>query len=263
MVANHGSQMIQDYTWYLSHALPCPALPKMFSLNSLVRRKHPDLEKIKQGSKRTVTSAELPAKWSDSPLIVCIPGIYEGEAYFRYLRRKLSEYELYNINTKQLRQMQPPVAELARIVISEIREIKQPIILLAHSKGGLVGRAVLAARLPNVYGLVAFATPWNGSQRAQIFPPHHPLRALLPGGQDLSTPWSEELNSQINERIIAISPHWDFHVPQGSTLSGAANLHLSQSGHFRPLYHRDGIAAVKTAILQLRAQIPDPKDDPF
>ncbi|XCB30632.1 hypothetical protein RQN30_04405 [Arcanobacterium hippocoleae] len=153
--------------------------------------------------------------------------------------------------------MDLPVAQLAKIVISQLQKIEQPIILLAHSKGGLVGRAVLAANLPHIYGMVTFATPWNGSSRAAIFPPYHSMRSLLPNGSDTFSPWSAALEKEIAGKIISITPRWDFHVPEGSFLQDAVNIPLSQSGHFRPLYHADGISALRSALTQLKSRIPN------
>jgi hypothetical protein len=81
--------------------------------------------------------------------------------------------------------------------------------------------------------MVAVATPFSGSRLARYtvgrplraFDPRHPvLRAL-----------AAELS--VNERITAVYPEVDPHIPGAERLDGARTIAVPLWGHFRPLGH--------------------------
>jgi hypothetical protein len=79
--------------------------------------------------------------------------------------------------------------------------------------------------------MVAVATPFSGSRLARYmlgqalrsFDPRDPVLLALAG----------EL--VVNERITAVYPRFDPHIPETGHLEGATNIELPLSGHFRPL----------------------------
>ncbi|MGB7963952.1 MAG: hypothetical protein WCF12_13485, partial [Propionicimonas sp.] len=119
-------------------------------------------------------------------------------------------------------------AVLVRRLIAE-RDLSG-VLLVAHSKGGLVGKQVLAMDVAGrVDRLIAIATPFEGSRLANLVPLRS-IRALRP-----SDPTIRELAAQaaVNCRITSIYPAFDPHVPDGSFLPGATNVPLASMGHFR------------------------------
>lgn len=112
-------------------------------------------------------------------------------------------------------------------------------VLVAHSKGGLIGKALLVnPRVGDaVLGLVAVATPFGGStfggplQRLPLVE-GSPLGLFLPGSLDLGQLAQDD---DVNSRIVSLAPEWDQMIPGGSALEGALNVTLAGRGHFRPV----------------------------
>lgn len=110
------------------------------------------------------------------------------------------------------------------------------VVVVAHSKGGLVAKALLtrpeaAAR---VRGIVAIATPFEGSRYATWFP-SRTIRRLSPRDPGLRA-LAEDVDA--NVRIVALRPRVDPHVPRSAGspgLAGAVEVELPLVGHFKPL----------------------------
>lgn len=138
-------------------------------------------------------------------------------------------------------------------------------VIVAHSKGGLIGKAALALETaaspspsadvvpspdgraghespvagphPQIAGMVTIATPFAGSTlggRFQRLPGlrRTPLGMFLPGSTQLVSLAAERA---VNERIVSLAPAWDQVIPEGSHLEGALNVRLDVPGHFRPV----------------------------
>lgn len=108
-------------------------------------------------------------------------------------------------------------------------------VIVAHSKGGLIGKAVLASA--PFLGMVTVATPFGGSTlggKLQRLPGlgRTPLGMFLPGSTQLASLAAEKA---VNERIVSLAPAWDQVIPEGSHLDGATNVTLDVPGHFRPV----------------------------
>lgn len=192
--------------------------------------------------------------------IVVLPGVYEDPSYFHRIFSPLEEAG-YDVVTLPLGRMTKPVPDLARQVLAELERFRSaapttPIVLLAHSKGSLVGRAVLAALPPNVYGLIAVAAPWNGSRLARLFGRWEAVSAMVPGGPATWTPWPHERESIIRERIYSLAPMWDPHIPEGSVLEGATNIPLALSGHFRAISDPATLTVILACIDELLERGP-------
>lgn len=214
------SDRISDYAWVVRNAMTARHTARLLA-----------------------DEADEASQPSDATFVL-IPGIYEDARYFHSLVTPLRNLGFRVRALRNLGIMRKSTAELAGIVLREIDATEGPIVLLAHSKGSLVGRAVLAARPRNVVGLVALSAPWEGSSLARIFPPRSFVRRLIPGGEDVRYPWSDEREAELRERIVSIAPVWDPHIPSGSFLPGATNIELQTSGHFRSLNDPEALQAI-------------------
>lgn len=136
----------------------------------------------------------------------------------------------------------PEAAAIVRRVIAERGLTK--VILVAHSKGGLIGKLLLVdddeGRIDR---LIAIATPFHGSKLARLVP-WKIIRALRP---DEPTIMELKATSGVNARITSIYPGFDPHVPESSHLEGATNVEVAAMGHFRILRDPDVLAAVVAA----------------
>lgn len=133
---------------------------------------------------------------------------------------------------------------LAGVVARDLREV----ILVAHSKGGLVGKRMLALdRDGRIRGLVAIATPFNGSSLARLVP-SRTIRALSPDDPAIQ---SLAERSELNHLITSIYPSFDPHIPDGSHLEGATNIQVAAIGHFRILKDPEVLDAVVAAAERL------------
>lgn len=118
------------------------------------------------------------------------------------------------------------------------------VVLVAHSKGGLVGKYAMAHDPDGrIEALVAIATPFGGSSLARLVPLRS-IRALRPSDPVIRA-LAEE--AQLNARITSIYPAFDPHVPDGSHLAGATNVPVAAMGHFRVLADPETLDAVVAA----------------
>jgi len=227
-----------------------------------------------------------PAPWNTGseglPEVVLLPGVYEHWTFLRPLGDSLSAaghrvsvVHGLGINRRGI----PETSErLARALAAKPAPAAGRIIV-AHSKGGLIGKHLLvtsgaataavieaaaggeagdaAASAPapdaatsdpsplGVRGLVAICTPFRGSRRARLLLDPS-IRALMPGDETIVMLGRE---SSVNGRIVSVFGRYDPHIPDGSALDGATNVRVPAFGHFRllgsPATHRavlDGVA---------------------
>ena len=140
----------------------------------------------------------------------------------------------------------PEAAATAMAYIAE-RDLRG-VVLVAHSKGGLVGKHILvvddaAAGGDRVDRLIAIATPFAGARLAR-FVPSRTIQALGPTAEAIEL---LRANREADERITSIFGDYDPHIPEGSLLPGATNVEVPVVGHFRLLRDRRVIAAVVAA----------------
>ncbi len=118
------------------------------------------------------------------------------------------------------------------------------VILVAHSKGGLVGKHMLATDADGrIRQLIAIATPFGGSRLARLIP-SPTIRALRP---EDATIVDLAARLELNARITSIYPAFDPHIPGGSRLEGATNVEVRAIGHFRVLSDPEVLDAVVAA----------------
>jgi hypothetical protein len=206
------------------------------------------------------------------PEVYLIPGVYEHWTFLRPLGdalaaagHRVAVVHGLGVNRRTIPSTADRLAEmLARTPAPDAGRV-----LVAHSKGGLIGKHLLvssgaAARAAaeaaaggdpagaaaaatgggrplGVVGLVAVATPFGGSRLARLFIVPS-IRAFRPKDETILTLGRE---TSVNGRIVSVFGPWDPHIPEGSALDGATNIAVPTSGHFRVL----GARATERAVL--------------
>jgi hypothetical protein len=233
-----------------------------------------------------------PERWEqgsdDLPEVVLLPGVYEHWTFMRPLGDALNKAGHRVSVVHGLGINRRDVAETAERLGRTLAETPAPAagrVLVAHSKGGLIGKHLLvtsgaaaaaafaalagseepgdaaaSATAPDaadtagepplgVRGLVAVCTPFAGSRRARfMWDPS--IRAFLPDNETIVMLGRE---TSVNGRIVSVFGRYDPHIPDGSALDGATNMRVPSFGHFFLLgaarTHRavvDGIALLAT-----------------
>jgi len=178
---------------------------------------------------------------------VLLPGVYETWHFLEAVGWRLHELghpvhviPSFGRNLKPI----PEMAELAGqyLVDNDLVDVA----LVAHSKGGLIGKAVML--MPHcanlVRSLVAINSPFSGSEYARLVPIRR-LREFIPTHPTIVT---LARNREVNARITSIYSVWDPIIPNGSLLEGATNIPLPVAGHFRLLDRADLLQAVSLVV---------------
>lgn len=182
----------------------------------------------------------------DGRTVVALPGVYEDWRFLRPLIVPLHRRGHAVHVVTDLGHTRAPVADGAKIVLAMLaaRDLHD-VVLVGHSKGGLIGKLALANDLDGrISRVVAISTPFGGSSRAHLLPLRS-LRPLVPGHSSLT---ALAALSAVNGRITSIYGPWDEHVPEGSELPGAHNVQVDVPGHFRPLGHPAVLAEVLKVV---------------
>jgi triacylglycerol lipase len=168
------------------------------------------------------------------PAIVLLPGIYEHWTFLRPVADLLRTHG-YDVHAvADLGYNGGTIEEMAGRVDRYIRRERiERSVLVAHSKGGLIGKWLLAHhnQAAVIQGLVTVNTPFAGSALARWLP-LPALRVFLPHSPELV---ALTASHQVNQDIVSIYGRFDPHIPGGSHLEGARNVRLPTSGHFLPL----------------------------
>ncbi|MCZ2402185.1 alpha/beta hydrolase [Paenarthrobacter sp. Z7-10] len=188
----------------------------------------------------------VPSRSGASPVVV-IPGVYETWQ----LMRPVMDY-VHGLGhavhvVEPLGHNVGSVVDMAALVGSYLSEADlTDVTIIAHSKGGLIGKHVMlsADAGPRVRQMVAVCTPFSGSRYARYaltpviraFSPRNPvLLALL-------------ANLEVNARITSIYGVFDPQIPGGSYLEGSENVQLDVMGHFRILAEESLHQAIRHAL---------------
>lgn len=181
---------------------------------------------------------------SDKPAVILLPGIYEHWQFMKPLADSIDGvgYRLYIV--EQLGYNAHSVEVSAAVVERYIQTAGVgDYVIVAHSKGGLIGKYVMAREAgAHCKGMIAINTPFNGSLYAKLFL-MGPLKMFSPNSKTI-----QYLRSQraLNKKIVSIYGLFDPHIPGGSKLAGATNMQLPVRGHFKVISH----PKVKAAVLQ-------------
>lgn len=172
------------------------------------------------------------------PAVVLIPGVYESWHFLRPLALLLHGHGHPVHVLPALGYNRVPVRAAAVLVGEHLREHDlHDVVLVAHSKGGLIGKLTMLSEDPDgrVRTMVAINTPFAGSWYARWIP-LAAVRAFVPTDATLVALGAER---EVNSRITSVYSRYDPHIPAGSVLEGAANLELGTPGHFRALSDPD------------------------
>ncbi|MFC4224211.1 alpha/beta hydrolase [Lysinibacter cavernae] len=185
------------------------------------------------------------------PLIVLVPGVYETWRMMQPIAKDLhaAGYRISTVTGLGINRR--PIAAGADLLAAHLDAVGgTPIILVAHSKGGLMSKRVLAAGShPNVLGAICVATPFAGSEYAR-FVRTPAVREFLPDNPTLL-----DLTKEVtaNTKITSIVPSLDPNIPSTAALDGAKNIVVPARGHFLVLRHGATLIAVRSAVDALAA----------
>jgi triacylglycerol lipase len=201
---------------------------------------------------RTDIHSFLQPSWqAHKKQVILLPGIYERWEFMKPIADALitAGYSVHIIeglgyNTGTIEQAAEVVERY--MIYKDLRNC----VILAHSKGGLIGKYLLSfsGEKRRFAGMVALNTPFGGSLYAYLFPfaslrifaPTSPLLTLLAKAEG------------VNKRIYSIYGRFDPHIPGGSFLEGANNIQLPTYGHFRIIndqrVHAEVLRATKTLL---------------
>ncbi|MCR2762681.1 hypothetical protein NQ152_04070 [Microbacterium sp. zg.B48] len=215
--------------------------------------------------------------------IILLPGVYEHWTFLRPLGDALNAAGhrvrvVHGLGTNR-RSIVETSERLGRALAGRPPSAAGRV-LVAHSKGGLIGKHLLvssgaaaAAAVEaatggdpadaaagasastgsdaplGLLGLVAVCTPFHGSRLAGLFVVPS-IREFLPDGETIVMLGRDE---SVNGRIVSVFGRFDPHIPGGSALDGATNVMVPATGHFRilasPLTHAavlDGVRMLST-----------------
>lgn len=169
------------------------------------------------------------------PPVVLLPGVLERWPMLRSIGDRLHRRGHTVHVVPELGFNMRDVAAQGRIVVDALERLDlRDAVIVAHSKGGLIGKsAMLDPRgADRVRGLVAIATPFSGSEYARLFTATS-IREFSPTSRIIrSLGWSDTTNG----RIVSIWPSFDPHIPSPAYLPGAADdREVPLTGHFRIL----------------------------
>ena len=182
------------------------------------------LSRVQPASFRTGTRAP----------VVIIPGVYENWQFMMPVIQAIHDagHPVHVVTVLQRNKLKVP--EAAKLVAQHLEEAGlRGAILVAHSKGGLIGKYTMLSLDPEhrIDRMISVCAPFSGSRYARymllpslrIFSPRNALTLQM------SREWA------INSRITSIYGPFDPHIPEGSVLPGATNIELPVAGHFKIL----------------------------
>lgn len=178
---------------------------------------------------------ELPDEFAEGELrpVLLLPGVLEDWTMMRPLAERLSAAGHPIFVLPQLGRNTIGVTEGAALGSAFVREQGlRDVVLVAHSKGGLIGKRMLIDDTDAaITRLITVATPFAGSTLASLVP----TRTIAAFRPDDPTIQQLAQETSVNSRIVSICPSFDPHIPGGSQLAGATNVPVEAMGHFRVL----------------------------
>jgi pimeloyl-ACP methyl ester carboxylesterase len=183
----------------------------------------------------------------DRAPVLLIPGVYESWRYLLPTGRRLHAAGHPVHVLSELRHNRGPIPDAAALAQRRLDELGLTgVVVVAHSKGGLIGKHMMAVddTAGRIGRMVAVATPFSGSSLAR-YAPVRTLRVFRPEGRMLS---ALAQNYALNARITSIFSEFDPVIPGGSELDGATNVRLPVVGHFRILRDPRVLDAILAAV---------------
>lgn len=170
------------------------------------------------------------------PAVLLIPGVFETWHYLKPLRDRLTAIGHPVHSVPELGFNRHPIPEMAALLTAYLEHRGlSGVTIVAHSKGGLIGKSMLVTDTMSGAGrldrMISINTPYGGAPLARFgmgpFREFHPTRPVI-----------VELAAavDVNARITSLSSNFDQYVPTGNAvLDGAENVVLPHEGHFRVL----------------------------
>lgn len=178
--------------------------------------------------------------------IILIPGVNTKWPFLKMIADEVSAagHPVYTVkdlgyNRKEIR----PSAVLVRNLIDS-QQLKD-VIILAHSKGGLIGKELLMYCNSDVriQKVIAIASPFAGSGISKIVPD----KVAKELGPESVVILEQNLNTEVNKDIISVYGTYDNHVwpTESCRLDGAENIQVAVDGHHKILSYPE---ARKTVV---------------
>ena len=171
--------------------------------------------------------------------IVLIPGILQRWNIFRHLIPilNINNYSVWTV--KDLKRNIMSIEETAKLVTQTINENNLlNVVLIGHSKGGLVGKYVLDYLNTDgrVKKVIAIGVPFHGTKMAYKFFSKG-YKELRPNSEIVSELFTQK---NFNGKITSIYTEFDGTiVPSNSAvLEGAKNIKVNIWGHQRMLFNK-------------------------
>ncbi len=190
----------------------------------------------------------------DAPPVVLIPGLGEPWGFMKRIGDAISNLgcPIYILPELRYNTMDIPTAAACVQRLIQEQDLHH-VVLIGHSKGGLIGKYLLvfANKDARISKLIAITTPFFGSTLANLFPlaAYQELKPSSPIITKLQT------HTEVNGQITTISAQFDNHVwPQNSTqIQGAEHIEIPTSGHHRILFTEALIDTVKKVLTDQRS----------
>lgn len=193
-------------------------------------------------------------RYPDAPVLM-LPGVLESPRFLDPLAAVLRASGRLVHTLPALKRNGLSIVETALLVRGHLeREQLTGVTIVAHSKGGLVGKQLMVWQetAPRIRSMIAIATPFGGSRYARMAPTRM-LRDFSPAD---ATVRELAAGHEVNSRILSVAGAVDPQIPEGSVLPGARNVTLAVGGHFRPL----GDRTLHLLILrELHAEVAAPR----
>lgn len=179
--------------------------------------------------------------------VLLLPGVYEPWTFLRPLAERLhaSGHPVHVV--RALGNNSRSIAASARIAQRYLDSVGLTnVVLVAHSKGGLVGKHMMLVDDSDgrIARLIAIATPFGGSRYARYMVDPS-LRAFIPTSKTLTMLTGD---ARVNSRITSLYSERDTHIPEGCYLEGATNIEFPVQGHFTILADERVLRAVDAAL---------------
>ena len=166
--------------------------------------------------------------------VLLVPGVYESWRFMRPVADHLyrAGHPVHVLD--QLGHNTGAIPAMAAVVREYLQRADlTDVIVVAHSKGGLIAKYALAEQqtLHRVRRVIAINTPFAGSRYAYLFL----LRTVRTFTPTAPVILALQASLEVNGTISSLYSVFDPHIPETSYLQGAENIVLPAIGHFRPL----------------------------
>ena len=188
---------------------------------------------------------------SRSPVLL-IPGVVESWHYLRAIGERLTARGHPVHRVAELGLNRHPIDRAARLLGEYVRQRDlRDLALVTHSKGGLIGKAMLLAdadasppQARRLTRLITVNTPFRGTPVARWG--IGPWREFRPEAAIIR---SLDARTEVNDRITSLVSVVDQYVPRAiAHLDGAENVVLDRVGHFRVLALPDVIDEIERRL---------------